>query len=778
MSATDPATNSMHNPLKALLILNRPSYGDSTAEEIFQEILQHCNFIQPHGILLVLSAAEPTIVLHASANAADLFDRPMKQILGQGIDTLLPASELTKLQQAIPPASNLMARPLRLELDRTHNPSACNATVRRDRNGLILLELQPTESSDNVNFFEFYDLAQLATTRPHQAATLQDLGQQLSKEIRRITGFDRVMIYKFHPDWHGEVIAEAKREDLGAYLGLHYPATDTLCSREMFDATWLRAVPDVEATPVPILSAPIAQDNPDYQPDLRDCLLWGVHPCHVQYLRNMRNVCANLVLCLRQEDKLWGLISCQHYTPKTIPFEMQQACEFLAQSISREISATEGNQDWDYRLSLQALQRQLVESMSASERWVDGLTNCADQLLKLTNATGAVACLQGEILTLGTVPEADGLASLLLWLEQNAQEQLFSTDCLSAIYPKAAITEVASGLIVLPIDLHNYILWFRPEVVQTVTWAGDPHERTNEAGEIERLSPRGSFAAWQETVRGRSLPWKPCELEAAKDLRDAIIKILIRQAEELAKLNEELKRSNADLEKFASIASHDLQEPLNVVSSYVQLLEMRYGEQLDQDAKEFIGFAVDGVTHMQGLIDGLLTYSRLGARGVELLPTEAEAALNRACIHLQGRIDETGAAIERGSLPTVLADGTQFVQLLQNLIGNALKFCKPGEPPKIHISATPKEGMWQFAVQDNGVGIAPEFQERVFVIFQRLHTRDAYPGTGIGLAVCKKIVHHHGGQIWVDSRPGEGATFFFTLPMAEDWSAQDLPDRT
>ena len=160
------------------------------------------------------------------------------------------------------------------------------------------------------------------------------------------------------------------------------------------------------------------------------------------------------------------------------------------------------------------------------------------------------------------------------------------------------------------------------------------------------------------------------------------------------------------------------------------------------------------------------------------MPTEAEAACNRACVHLQGRINEMGAAIEWEPLPTVLADGTQLVQLLQNLIGNALKFCKPREAPQIHISATPKEEMWQFSVHDNGIGIAPEFQERIFVIFQRLHTREAYPGTGIGLAVCKKIVQRHGGQIWVESRPDEGATFFFTLPMAEDWSEQDLPDRT
>lgn len=210
---------------------------------------------------------------------------------------------------------------------------------------------------------------------------------------------------------------------------------------------------------------------------------------------------------------------------------------------------------------------------------------------------------------------------------------------------------------------------------------------------------------------------------------------------------------------------HDLQEPLNQVANYVQLLEMRYEEQLDQDAKEFIGFAVEGVSLMQTLIDDVLAYSKVDLQGIEWQRIEVELALQQALNNLRGRIAESRAVITHDPLPTVMADGTQLMQLFQNLIGNAIKFKQAIEPPQIHIGAQRQEDAWLFSVKDNGIGIEPQFAERIFVIFQRLHTRDEYPGAGMGLAICKKIVECHRGRIWVESELGQGATFYFTIPL-------------
>ena len=226
---------------------------------------------------------------------------------------------------------------------------------------------------------------------------------------------------------------------------------------------------------------------------------------------------------------------------------------------------------------------------------------------------------------------------------------------------------------------------------------------------------------------------------------------------------DELARSNTELEQFAYIASHDLQEPLRMVSSYLQLLEQRYAGQLDATANEFIHFAVDGALRMRTLVRDLLEYSRVGRRKQELTPVNCRLVFDNILINLKETIADTKAQVTADDLPTVRADITELTQLFHNLIGNAIKF-HGAQPPVVHVAADRQDGHWHFVVRDNGIGIAPEFADRIFVIFQRLHNRTNYPGNGLGLAICKKIVERYGGRIWVQSTPNHGATFHFTLP--------------
>jgi PAS domain S-box-containing protein len=241
----------------------------------------------------------------------------------------------------------------------------------------------------------------------------------------------------------------------------------------------------------------------------------------------------------------------------------------------------------------------------------------------------------------------------------------------------------------------------------------------------------------------------------------------LRREDALKIRTAELERSNRELERFAYVASHDLQEPLRMVTSFTQLLAKRYGDKLGPDAFEFIGFAVDGAKRMQALIDDLLAYSRAGRQGVKLSRVETDRALDDALTNLKPAIESAQAVITRDPLPTVTADAIQFVQLFQNLVSNAVKF-HAAAPPHVHISARRENGEWVFAVQDNGIGIDPAHKGKLFVMFQRLHPRHQYPGTGIGLALCKMIVERLGGRIWVDSAPGLGATFCFTVPASQD----------
>jgi PAS domain S-box-containing protein len=292
-------------------------------------------------------------------------------------------------------------------------------------------------------------------------------------------------------------------------------------------------------------------------------------------------------------------------------------------------------------------------------------------------------------------------------------------------------------------------------------------ERTEETGEpfsMEyRQFTRDGRVVWVRDVAflvhdedGEPLYWLSVQLDVTERKK---------AEEELAELVEELRRSNAELEQFAYVASHDLQEPLRMVASYTQLLARRYEGRLDSDADEFIGYAVDGANRMQTLINDLLTYSRVGTQGHELVPTDTGEVFGVACANLKRAIEESGAeVVSSEELPTVMGDQTQLVQLFQNLIANAIKFRREGVAPRVEVGAERStEEEWLFRVGDNGIGVEPQYAERIFRIFQRLHGKGEYTGTGIGLAVCKKIVERHGGRIWVDSELGEGTTFYFTL---------------
>lgn len=292
----------------------------------------------------------------------------------------------------------------------------------------------------------------------------------------------------------------------------------------------------------------------------------------------------------------------------------------------------------------------------------------------------------------------------------------------------------------------------RAALLATGRWTGELVHQTADDREVVVAS---------EWLLGRDAVGLPTIiLEANTDITDR------KRAEEaLRRTAEQLDRSNKDLEQFAYVASHDLQEPLRMVSSFLQLLSDRYRGQLDDKAQEFIAYAVDGAQRMSALIHDLLAYSRVNTRGGELTPTDAQAAFDLALMNLHMAIEQSGAAVTHDPLPEVQASKPQLVQLFQNLVGNAIKYRAAERPAQVHVSARREDRHWLFGVADNGIGFEQQYEDKLFLIFQRLHSRSKYSGTGIGLAICKRIVERHGGHIWAKGEPGKGATFFFTLPL-------------
>jgi two-component system, chemotaxis family, sensor kinase Cph1 len=723
--------------------------------------------IQSHGVLLILQEPDLTI-LQVSNNTSMAFGLAPERLLRQPLTQILDEFQVDQFKAGLQ-ADNLdLINPSKVWVRKSGDDYLVfDAVFHRSADGFLVLELEPAQTNETIPFLSFYHLAKASIGQLSATADLHAFGEIVVGEVRKVTGFDRVMLYKFDDDGHGEVIAEAKLPEMESYFGLHFPESDIpQPARKMFLSNWIRVIPNARDEGVELVPA----KNPltDRPTDLTHSILRSAFPCHTEYLHNM-GVGASLTISLIKDGHLWGIIACHHQTPKLVPYELRKACEFLGQVIFAEISTSEEVADHNYRSKLAQVQSVLIDRMSHADNFIEGLVDREPNLLDLVDAKGAAICFGGHWTTCGQTPSEEELNYLVQWLAKNVEDEVFATDALPLIYSDAhRFKDVASGLLAIPLSRRSYVLWFRPEVIQTVNWGGDP----NNAYQVEssdgnvRLCPRKSFELWKETVRLHSLAWKTVEVSAALELRKAIVNIVLRQAEELALLANDLERSNAELKKFAYVASHDLQEPLNQVANYVQLLEMRYSEALDLDAKEFIGFAVEGVNQMQTLIDDVLAYSKVDILGIEWGMTDMETDLKRSLSHLRSRIGETDAIVTSDPMPTIFADSTQLMQLFQNLIANAIKFRKPDEIPQIHISVQRQEDDWLFSIADNGIGIEPQYFERIFVIFQRLHTRDEYPGSGMGLTICKKIVECHRGKIWVTSEPGRGTTFSFTIPVS------------
>ena len=393
--------------------------------------------------------------------------------------------------------------------------------------------------------------------------------------------------------------------------------------------------------------------------------------------------------------------------------------------------------------------------------WPDMFVNLQTAYAELTRAKFELERRTAEI---------DAGRELFLRVIESMSEALFLMDRLGRV---VRVNPAAAAL--LECDEAELVGWLFADVCGSEEIPATPWQLLEHApsGRLPQLDVK------MRTRGGRAVP-VIISVGLVRDRRGRITGMQVvarditerkRAEDALARQAQELARSNAELEHFAHVASHDLQEPLRMMASFARLLQRRYQAQLDADADEFIAYIVDGAVRMQRLISDLLAYARIGQRGKEFALTDCAAVVDAAWRNLRAAIEESGAVLTCGPLPSVIGDETQLVQLFQNLLGNAIKF--RSDTPHIHVGAERRESHWLFWVQDNGIGIEPPHVERIFLIFQRLHTRAKYPGTGIGLAICKKILERHGGRIWVESEWRKGSTFYFTLPVTErhslDW---------
>jgi light-regulated signal transduction histidine kinase (bacteriophytochrome) len=747
-----------------------------------REAIQIPSSIQPDGVLFALSEPEFTIV-QVSNNTFEYLGLQPEELLNQKLNFLLDESQIQTIRKCLTEDFEGV-NPLKISIEREDETLVFDGIVHRSI-GVIILELEPTLSTqDDTKFFDFYNLVRSPLNKIQKSSTLSELCDVVVKEIRKITGFDRVMVYRFDDDGAGVVISESPKEGLEKFLGLRYPDTDIpKQARRMYTLNLLRLIRNVDYQPVQLIPQLNPQTNEPL--DMSLSVLRSVSPLHIEYLENM-GVTASMSVSLLKDKKLWGLIACHHYTSeKTVSYEIRTICEFLGQIMSFELAAKEENEDLDYKMKLKLIQSRFINSITQADDLIDGLTKNPSDLLDLLGAKGFVICNGSTLIKEGATPEESQINELVSWVEtQIGSEIIYHTDALASVYPEAEkFQDVGSGLVALAISKvqSTYILWFRPEVLQTVNWGGNPHKTIEVLSDGSvKISPRQSFKLWQETVRNKSLAWKNCEIEAALELRSSIVGILLRKADELAKVNLELERSNDDLDSFAYIASHDLKEPLRGIHNYSSFLMEDYGETLNEDGVSKLETLMRLTKRMENLIDSLLHYSRLGRTELSLHNTNLNEIINNVVDVLKISYNEDVDIRIPKELPTINCDTTQISELFSNLISNGLKYNDKAEKwveigfidPVVDVEEYEKHYSHRrdtqppiiFYVKDNGIGIRAKHLETVFRIFKRLHAPNRYGGgTGAGLTIVKKIVERHGGTIWLKSTFREGSTFYFTL---------------
>jgi light-regulated signal transduction histidine kinase (bacteriophytochrome) len=717
--------------------------------------------IQPHGFVLILS--HELQVLQASANLGDWLGMEATAVLGQPLQAVIGAHAWQRIATGLG-AGALGARPFYLGTVTTANGRHFDV-LGHAWDGVLVAEFEPVLRGEAADFRELYPLIGDFLLKVSQAGSIETLAQLATQHIRSVTGFGRVMVYQFDSDGHGHVMAESRDESYHSYLGQRFPSTDIPAqARELYTLSRIRLIPDANYVPAPLVPASNpATGRPN---DLSFAALRSVSPVHLQYMRNMHTM-ASMSISLVVKGRLWGLISCHNANPCQVEFEKRAACEQLGQILALCIETREDAAELQFRLEVRRVMVEMLGRLTQGADFMDNMSSVFPQLIRFARAGGVAIVADERVLTYGDTPSHEQIQKLVAWLGARGHTDVFHTDQLGAVYPPAReLMREASGLLAMPISrIHkHYLLWFRPEVVHTVEWAGNPHHKEPAPGDPRQLTPRTSFEAWRETIRGTSRPWHTAEIELTTEFRTALLGIALERAEQMAELAEELGRANKELEAFSYSVSHDLRAPLRHIVGFSDLLLESAGSEDIDRRQRFLRNIKDAARLAGKLVDDLLSFSQMGRAA--LRPTTVdmrdmvEACIDKLSLELHGRNLEW----QIGALPPVWADPSFLHLAVSNLISNAVKFTGKQDPALIRIYAEDNADETIFHVADNGAGFNMEYVHKLFGVFQRLHRMEDFQGTGIGLANVRRIVERHGGRVWANSAQGEGATFSFSIP--------------
>ncbi len=712
--------------------------------------------VQPHGAVLVIDAHSGAVI-QTSAHARTVMGLAPEDILGLHLSELCGEVAARELHARAVHQTGTALRPMRIDIAGV--PLDAHAYVPAD--GLIGIDVERATARS----IAAQDVAARVsdwTARLQHADTIDAVLDCAAEVLHHLTGFDRAWAYRFADDDHGIVVAEHRSADIESFLGLHFPESDIPAqARELYRRYGTRVIIDSHAEAVGL----VPRETPDHDAwlDLSRSGLRAVSPIHLRYLRNM-GVRSSLSVPIVVDGRLFGLLSAHNYgATRPVPVAMRAECEALGVIVAMRVGSVLELEDARTRAGLRDSMMRILASLARHEAVADGIVGDPDALLAICDATGALAMVEpGKVRSVGRVPSAEAIATFAealpgLWDADGTFSATTVSDQVPGLGGEAA---TAAGVLAVSLGRDRWLAWLRPEVVEEVTWGNrDKGLALREPSGELRLGYRESFERWVDEVSGGARPWSVAELEAVRTLRASITSFLVGHTDRLARLNDELRRSNAELDAFAYAAAHDLRVPTHTIERLCRLVVDRTEGRLEPAVADDLRLAADLAGDMESLLRSLLEYAKVGAAPLERVPLNLRAVTGDVVRMLGARVPPDAVIVAEDR--TVEADAVGMRQLLLNLLWNAIKYSEGA--PQIHVGSS-DEAPGRLFVRDQGIGIAPQHHERVFELFQRLHPSGAHGGgDGAGLAVCRRIVERHGGRIWIESELGAGTTVWWTL---------------
>lgn len=727
--------------------------------------------IQPHGFLLAVTVVDFTIA-YCSENCFEFLNKTHVELLGIKLEDIFDKKDVINIEQQFNNASQELARPFVMNFGEKSFHVTAHAS-----NEVIVLEFE-TFSEEKMELPDIFIQMKRFAYYTERADNLQSLCQDIADETRSITGYDRVMIYRFDKEYNGEVYAESKNENLDPFLNLHYPHTDIpVQARALYLRNLVRMLVDVSYTPVPIFTISEGS-NKNKNLDLSLANLRSVSPIHLQYLKNMK-VGATFVISLIHHGKLWGLISCHHNSAKHIPYYIRLSAHLQGIFLSSQIDVRQTADEFELA---KETERKIVDLQNLLIKNQNNITDKSIlvKLKDLINADGVILHFNETNYVEGLLPSDPEIEDLIVWLKLKKGSQNFSTHQLHQHFAGAKqISNAIAGVVYLPLSDKNCIVWTRREMEKNIFWAGNPSKAIEKNDENSMLSPRKSFEVWKETVKLSSSEWKTPELKEAAAISVSIqrqlhLADLMAEEKRYVTLNEKLQKSNDELANMNWISTHDLKEPLRKIQMYGSIILEKDGALIPDSVKQNILRMQNSANKMQTLINDLLTYSKVVNEEKQLDTVDLNTIIQDILLDFKENIEEKNISIELKNLPSVYGINFQLRQLFLNLISNSIKFTRPEVTPEISISGEivtsnkiefESQMFHKIIVKDNGIGFDAVYKEKVFKIFQRLNSQAEFMGTGIGLSICKKIAELHGGYIEAHGVEGEGAIFSVYFPV-------------